>query len=331
MISFLKLIRLPNLLIMAFMQYMVRYCVILPILELRKHDLDFSLLELQMTPLDFFLLVLSTVMIGAAGYIINDYFDVRIDGVNRPETNPIGKVVKRRVAMAAHMTINIIGALLGVYLSWKYGLLRVGAFIFLSAPALLWFYSTNLKRQFFIGNFIIALLSGLVPLVVILFEIPNIYKAFPELVQGGYLDLSFASHITLIVGLFAFLVTLLREIIKDAEDYEGDLEYGCKTIPVVLGISKTKILISTLIGLVVCAIGYVQYLQFDAKDWISFIYFLVLLQVPFLFLAYRVMNAKGKNDWRFMSFIVKILMVAGISYLFVFAHSIHELIAADVS
>ena len=112
MLPFLRLIRLPNLLIMAFTQYMVRWFLIIPLIDLKKYDLDYSLLDVQMTELDFFLLVLSTVMIGAAGYIINDYFDIRIDEVNRPETNMVGKGVKRRVAMAAHMTLNIIGAFL---------------------------------------------------------------------------------------------------------------------------------------------------------------------------------------------------------------------------
>src|SRR4051812_24932775 len=105
MLAFLKLIRFPNLLIMAFTQYMVRWFLLIPTLELKKHDLDYSILNVQMTEFDFFLLVLSTVMIGAAGYIINDYFDVRIDGVNRPDTNLVGKQIKRRVAMGMHMTI----------------------------------------------------------------------------------------------------------------------------------------------------------------------------------------------------------------------------------
>ncbi len=210
MLPFLKLIRWPNLLIMAFTQYMVRWCLLIPVVKLKAHDLDYSLLKVQMTEIDFFLLVLSTVMIGAAGYIINDYFDVRVDSVNRPNTNVVGKVIKRRVAMTAHMTINILGAGLGMYLSWKYNFFRVGSILFISAPALLWFYSTNLKRQFLIGNLVISLLSGIVPMIVILFEIPNIYRTFPELVQGGYLNLSDVLHITQAVSLFAFGITLLR-------------------------------------------------------------------------------------------------------------------------
>ncbi|HTL81487.1 MAG TPA: geranylgeranylglycerol-phosphate geranylgeranyltransferase [Bacteroidia bacterium] len=329
MLSFLKLIRIPNLLIMAFIAYMVRYCILIPIIELRKSDLDFSLLDVQMTNLDFFLLVLSVVMIGAAGYIINDYFDVRIDEVNRPSTNPIGKTIKRRVAMGAHMTINIIGASIGLWLSYKYHIFRLGSFIFITAPALLWFYSTNLKRQFLVGNLVIALLSAIVPLLVVLFEVPNIYNAFPDLVKQGFLQLNDVMHFTLIVAVFAFFVTLIREIIKDAEDYEGDLEYGCKTMPVVIGISRTKIILAVLGIALMSGLGYFEYLQAVAKEWQSFFYFLVLLQLPIFYLIFRVIKAKGKKDWRFSSLLVKIIMVAGISYLFVFAHGIQLLIDSN--
>lgn len=331
MLNILRLIRLPNLLIMAFTQYMVRWCVLIPVLELKKHDLDFSLLEPQMTELHFFLLVLSTVLIGAAGYIINDYFDVRIDEVNRPATNLVGKLIKRRVAMALHTVFNIIGVGLGLFLAWKYGIFRLGAFVYITAPALLWFYSTSLKRQFLIGNAVIALLSGIVPFVVILFEIPNIYKAFPELVQAGYLSLSDVLRVTTALSLFAFVISLLREIIKDTEDYEGDLVYGCKTMPIVLGIAPSKWIMAAICAAVIAGLGWLQLGQMDASDWTSFAYFTILLQFPLIYLGYRILTAKGKSDWRFASLLVKIIMVAGISYLFLYAHDIHELINSDVS
>jgi 4-hydroxybenzoate polyprenyltransferase len=333
MIPFLKLIRWPNLLIMAFTQYMVRWCLLMPVMDYIRHFSlnDYSLFQVAMTEFDFFLLVLATVMIGAAGYIINDYFDVRIDGVNRPDTNLVGKQVKRRVAMGAHMTLNLIGAGLGIYLSWKYNFFRVGSFLFISAPALLWFYSTNLKRQFFIGNFVIALLSGIVPMMVVLFELPNIYRANESLVQDGSIDLSVVSHITQIIALFAFIITLLREIIKDMEDYEGDMEYGCKTMPIVIGIARTKIVLAVIALTVIGGLGWLQYRQLAAQDWTSLLYFTFLLQVPLLYLSYRMLNAKGKKDWHFCSTLVKIIMVAGISFLFLYAHEMHNLLAGNVS
>jgi len=323
----------------------VRWWLLIPVVALKRSDLDYSLLDVQMSELDFFLLVLSTVLIGAAGYIINDYFDTRIDEVNRPSTNLIGKVIKRRVAMVAHMTFNIVGAFIGIYLSWKYNLFRVGSFIYITVPALLWFYSTNLKRQFLVGNFVIALLSGIVPLMVALFEIPNIYHAFPELRSAGYLDLSDVMHVTFVISLFAFAISLLREIIKDVEDYEGDLAYGCKTMPIVIGIAQTKWVMAGICGIVIAGIGWIQYHQIDGTilpvnfgaqnlPWVFsipfYLYTILLLQLPLIYLGYRLMTAKGKSDWRFASLLVKIIMVAGISYLFLYGHGMHRIIEENL-
>lgn len=397
MIPFFKLIRLPNLLIMAFTQYMVRWFLLIPIMELKRHDLDYSLLDVQMTEIDFFLLVLSTVMIGAAGYIINDYFDVRIDGVNRPDTNVVGKKVKRRVAMGAHMAINFIGAGLGIYLSWKYNFFRVGASLFIAAPALLWIYSTNLKRRFLIGNVVIALLSAIVPILVGLFEIPNILRSYPEVVGNGCLNLIEASWFIGLIALFAFILSLIREIIKDVEDFEGDFEYGCKTMPIVLGIARTKWVLATIIIVFAGFLTWIQNAEFITpaakivisapesangqrviatetigkktyyaiigcgqaivevpqhksyiitfpdnstktiesagveSNWTSAMYCIFLIILPLLYLAYRVLNAKGKKDWHFCSVLVKVIMVTGISYLFLYAHQLHNMIAGNVS
>ncbi|GAB4135248.1 MAG: geranylgeranylglycerol-phosphate geranylgeranyltransferase [Bacteroidia bacterium] len=331
MLDFLKLIRFPNLLILAFTEYMLRWFLIKPVLELKRVDIGFSVLENAITETDFFLFSLSTVMIAAAGYIINDYFDVRIDDINRPSTNVVGKTIKRRVAMGAHMVINILGCGIGIWLSYKYDLLKVGSFIYITVPALLWFYSTNLKKQFLIGNIVIALITGLIPIMVMLFELTSIYKANPELVQGGLLNLSDVYSVGKMYALFAFVISLLREIIKDAEDYEGDMAYGGKTAPIVLGIAKTKMLITGIAAVMMALIGYIQFLQQEGKDWMSFGYFTVLLQLPFVYLIYRINTAKGKNDWRISSLIVKLIMIAGVSYLFVYASGIYEIIAADVS
>jgi 4-hydroxybenzoate polyprenyltransferase len=330
-IDFLRLIRFPNLLIMAFTQYMVRWFLVKPMLEVKSAP-DFPL-ALQMNNLDFFLLSLSTVMLAAAGYIINDYFDVRIDKVNRPNSNVVGRTIKRRVAMGAHTVINVIACALGIWLSYKYGLLRVGIMLYVTVPALLWFYSTNLKRQFLIGNAVIAILSGLVPLIVVLFEVPLLNRAYFDYVTGynelGEHLLSFIDivRLTAIFSAFAFVVSLLREIIKDTEDYEGDLEYGCRTLPIVLGISRAKGVIAGVTIATMGMLGYLQYLQSKAHEWNSFLYFLVLLQLPLAYLMFRVMRARDKKDFHFASLFTKLIMLSGICYLFLFAYLLRHSIA----
>ncbi|MCA6364116.1 MAG: geranylgeranylglycerol-phosphate geranylgeranyltransferase [Bacteroidetes bacterium] len=327
---FLTLIRLPNLLIIAFTQYMLRWCLILPTLNLHRVDTDLDLLPAShMNELDFFLLVLATVMIAAAGYIINDYFDVRIDEVNRPDENVVGKTIKRRVAMGAHMVINILGAGIGIWLSWKYDQFRVGSFLFVTAPALLWFYSTSLKRQFLIGNLVIALLSALVTLLVLLFELPGVHRTvaetYPILIEKKLYSLEPILNIGLAYALFAFLISLLREMIKDTEDYEGDLAYGCRTVPIVLGIAPTKWIMAATAFSVMLMLGFIQFSMAQSADWLSFGYLLLLVQMPLAAIVWLTLKAAGKRHWRRISLLIKLVMIGGISYLFIYAYGIKEI------
>src|SRR6185369_342689 len=138
--GFLKLTRFWNLLIIALSQYFTAAFLISP-----EKIWDFRLL----------LLSSSTMIIAAAGYIINDYYDVKIDLINKPERVVIGKQVARRYAILFHSMLSIMGTGIGFLLNWKIGIIN-----FFSA-FLLWWYSNDLKRQPFIGNFVVALLTGL--------------------------------------------------------------------------------------------------------------------------------------------------------------------------
>jgi 4-hydroxybenzoate polyprenyltransferase len=170
MFAFLKLIRLKNLLIIAFTQCMMRWCLISPALKTKGFDL-------QLSNFHFFLIVIATVMIAAAGYVINDYFDVRIDKVNKPERLVIGKGVKRRVAMGAHTVINVIAILIALYVSHAIGVWKLGLIFFICALGL-WFYSTTFKRQLLVGNIVIALFTALVPLIIGIYELIPCYKTY---------------------------------------------------------------------------------------------------------------------------------------------------------
>lgn len=340
MTDFLKLIRLPNLLILAFTQYVIRFFMLKPYLDARGYENSLFQVKFQISEIDFFLLVLSTILIAAAGYIINDYFDVRIDEVNRPATNVVGKTIKRRVAMALHTAFNIVGVLLGLWISWKYGVFRAGAFFFLAAPALLWFYSTNLKRQFLIGNIVIALLTGLIPLVGVIFELMAIAVYLREearlsdpVIQA--LNLVVPAFFAIVYSIFAFMITLIREIVKDIEDYEGDMEYGCKTLPIVLGLSRAKKIVIGLCGVLFTGMAYVIYVwwldnsqpmdQGEVGVWPTyfFVYVIVMLILPMAWVMRKIWKGNSKQDWRFVSGFLKYLMVAGVSFLFLYAHEIN--------
>lgn len=316
MIAFLRLIRIQNLLIIAFTQYMVRFCLILPFIKVES-----PYYELQLSELQFFLLVLSTVMIAAAGYIINDYFDVKIDKVNKPERMVIDKGIKRRVAMGAHSVINVVALLIALGVSYSIGYWKL-ALIHFICTAGLWFYSTSFKRQFLIGNIVIALFTALVPLTVGIYELLLVYKNYLPLDES--LNLGFAWRWVIGISFFAFVTTLLREIIKDMEDYEGDLEYGCYTLPIALGIKTSKVIVSFIAVFTMAAIGIIQYQNLKLQDPISFFYFLIAIQVPLVFLIYRISTASEKKHFKTAGNTAKLVMFLGVCYLFVAYYYLHK-------
>jgi len=308
--SIFKLIRFPNLAIIAATQYAMRYLLMEPLLPSDTFSLQFG-------DLQFFLLVLSTIFIAAAGYIINDYFDTRADLINKPSRVVIGVKINRRVAMILHAILNIIGVGLGVYLAF-YIMLPALSFVFLIPTGLLWFYSTSYKRQFLVGNLSVAFLTGLVPLMVVLFEIPMLNREYGQVMLRSNSSFNYIFAWVGGFSFFAFLTTLIREVIKDAEDFEGDRAYGMKTVPIVLGTFWTKIAILGLISLTVFTLIFLlfKYIVFSVEpaDYISLVYFGLFLIAPLLILMIQVIKAKDKQGYGRASTLIKLVMLTGILY-----------------
>ena len=304
MLPFLKLIRLPNLLIIALTQYLLRFCIIRPML----HISDF---ELQFSEFNFFLLVLSTTMIAGAGYIINDYFDTKVDRRNDPSNVIVGKTIKRRVAMIAHIIISAIAITIGFFIAWRVGIIELG-YINVICTGMLWYYSTTYKHRLLIGNILIAILAGLVPLIVGLYEIPLLNKQYNEILIT--FNMNFNHIFTWIVGfsIFAFLATLIREIIKDMEDIDGDWTYGSKTLPITLGTKNTKVVLGVLILVTISLLSYIQITKLP--DMKTFIYFLIAIQLPFALLIYKIAIARDRKSYHFASSLTKFIMLTGILY-----------------
>jgi 4-hydroxybenzoate polyprenyltransferase len=234
-------------------------------------------------------LSLSTGSIAAAGYIINDYYDIKIDLINKPERVVIGKSIARRYAILFHTIISFVGILLGLLLSWK-----IGAVNFVCV-FLLWLYSNNLKRQPFIGNFVVAALTGL---------------------SIELINLLYNQHNTLVIifALFAFFMTLVREIVKDMEDMKGDTTFGCRTLPIVLGIRKTKRVVYFIIFIfsIVVLILNIQYSLLPAA------YFIGFLLLPMTILMIRLARADTIKEFYQLSQLCKLIMLSGIiSMLFI--------------
>lgn len=230
-----------------------------------------------------FLLSVSTVLIAAAGYIINDYYDVKIDYINKPERVVIGKNITRRFAILFHVLLSVAGISIGLYLSWM--LAAVNAL----SVFLLWLYSNNLKRLPFIGNVTVALLTGLA-----IYVVDVLYRT--------------QSSLVIIYSVFAFFMTLVREIIKDIEDLKGDNTFGCKTLPIVLGIRKTKIVIYSVILLFSICVFVLNY-WYEA---LPFQYYLIFLFVPVIWLLFRLFRADMKREFSLLSTFCKVIMLLGI-------------------
>jgi 4-hydroxybenzoate polyprenyltransferase len=293
---------------------LMRYAVLEPLLgELQvimiQGQIGEAVMELQFPLIDFILLVAATVCITAGGYVINDYFDIRTDIINKGKVI-VGSKIPRRWTMMLHNIFNLTGVLLGFFISWRSGYMLLGVMFFI-VSGLLYFYSASYKRQFLIGNIIVALLTAMVPMLVAIYECPAVYR-FYTINAVGTPNLSFMFYWTGGFALFAFLTTLTREIIKDIEDYEGDAAYGRNTVPIVLGILTSKIIVSALIVITLALLYAVWYLFIFDKYTLTYIS--AFISLPLIFVVITVFRSVNSKQFHVASRLIKIIMLAGILY-----------------
>ena len=314
-IAFLRLIRIPNLVMIAVTQYFMRWFILKPLLGVS----DFTV---QLDTFQFASLVVATVLIAAAGYIINDYFDSKADLINRPGRVIIGRLITRRWAMTLHVVFTAIGILSGAYLAMsvhKLGLVMV--FVFTSG--VLWFYSTTYKRQLLIGNILISVLVGLVPLTVILFEFPLLVKRYALYTLATGVNFDYLIFWIVSYSVFAFMVNLIREIIKDMEDFEGDYIFGRQTVPIVWGMKMSSVIICSLIVITIVPIIYIL-INF-LFDKLSLVYITGLILIPFLYIGIRIFLADSKKEYHTLSQLIKLIMLGGLLYCPLVTYIIHSI------
>ena len=311
--AFLHLIRLQNLLIVALTQYFIRFAF-------TKTFLPFPALN----DLEFFLFVFTTISITAAGYIINDIYDVETDRINKKSKLIIGVHFQAKTAIIWYSLLITIALFSGIYLAILIGK-PLYSLVFVYCIFFLWRYSKSMKKAFLIGNIHVAILTALVLINTALFDIiPNIH--FPGNESGGMI-----LKIILVYALFSFLLTLIREFVKDIEDKEGDSAINSHTLAIVLGIRKTKIIVFCLSFLVVGIVGFWQYFQLQIISlnnvkWDGEIYesvliwgtdkyaiiYTAILQTALLFFILKLYNSKTKKDFYYLSQLCKIIMLLGI-------------------
>lgn len=265
-----KLVRWPNLVIIMLTQYMAAYFL-----------MDGIFLESLIKDINMLGLSISTVLIAAAGYVINDYYDVKIDYVNRPDRVVVGRYFMRRYILILHAFFNGAGILVGALVSWKVGLIDY------FAAGFLWLYSNQLKRLPLLGNFLVALLTGM-----------GVFVIYVYYQQSFFLFTAYTA--------FAFFISLIREIIKDMEDLEGDKKFDCKTLPIVIGIRKTKLVIYSIA--VVFLITVALLLKRELTFWWVFSGLTVLLG----WLSLKLYKADKSKDFSSLSTFSKQIMILGL-------------------
>ena len=304
----MRLVRWSNLLFLAALVWVMEKWVAVPILNKAAFG--------EQVPWYILLLViLATVLIAAGGYVINDYFDVKIDRINRPDELIVTRTISKPAAMRLSIALSAAGIVCGLVIaillrSWTLGIL------FIIIPGLLWFYSSSYKRLFMVGNLIIALLAGMTPMVVAMTNVAQLQLRFAPILP--YTTLTHDLYAWLGgFALFAFLLTWMREIVKDMQDQMGDRELECHSMPVVWGDTWTKVFVTMLILITLAVIAHLWYhvLPFPI-GWnsLSTRYIVLGIITPLLGALGLLWAAKIPSDYKNCQLLIKFTMFLGMLY-----------------
>jgi 4-hydroxybenzoate polyprenyltransferase len=293
--KFLKIIRIQNLIMLALLQFIIRFVF------LKNQNVSLALANWQ-----FCLLILSTLCIAAGGYIINDIFDQETDEVNNPKTRIVGVSISESFAYNLYVGFTIIGVCIGFYLSNV--ILRPSfATVFIVLASLLYFYATSLKQTLLIGNIIVAFVLSFSIIIIALFDM------FPSIDPENKPRMAVLFGIMLDYAIFAFMINFLREIVKDLEDEIGDKSQLMNTLPIVIGITKTSkfIAILSLIPIVLVS-NYVYQYFFKNNLLVCTLFGMFTIIAPLIYFASKIWFAKSKQDFKHLSLILKIILFFGI-------------------
>ena len=290
--AFLRLIRWPNLAFIILTQVLFYYCI--------YHSL-FHYSNIK----SLLWIIIASVLIAAAGYIINDYFDLNIDQINKPGKNVFVKAIHRRWAIIWHFVFSVLGIVataMAVGFDKWYLILAI-----FRCVALLWFYSTSFKRQLLVGNIVISLLTSWTVLILFFaFTSPR------DAVLGNNTETIKFFRTSFLYAGFAFISSLIREGIKDMEDMEGDARYGCKTLPIVAGIRSTKIYVTVWTVVLLASLIVLQLYVLQFQWWYAIAYSVVLIIAPMIVLLIRLPKANSRIEFARLSSLSKLIMLTGI-------------------
>lgn len=304
-VAFFRLIRWPNLVFIALTQILFYYSILPFVYK------GIDAVGLQENYL--YLLVTASIAIAAAGYIINDYFDLNIDLVNKPQKLIIEKHINRRWAIILHLGLSFVGFVISSYVGYRLKNIYI-PFFNLLAIAALWFYSTTYKKKLLIGNVVISVLTAWVILVltVAVYKLNRSNEAetfiIPRLLKVSFLYAG-----------FAFIISLIREVVKDMEDINGDLKYGCQTMPIIWGIQVSKVFAGVWLVVLIAGVAALQFYVLQLGWWLSAVYCILLIILPLLWILRELYKAQISEEFGRLSIAIKLVMFTGILSMFLFS------------
>jgi 4-hydroxybenzoate polyprenyltransferase len=293
--KYLKLIRYQNLLMLAFMQLLFRYAF------LKQQDIPLALADWQ-----YGLLVLATVLLAAAGYVINNIVDVAADTINKPNDVVIGKGISETRGYNIYIALNITGVAIGCYLSNV--IMRPSfAVIFILIASLLYFYSTSLKQIMILGNFTVAAIVSFSVIII------GVFDLFPATDATNQAQMASMFSILIDYALFAFMINFIREIVKDIEDVNGDYNQGMNTLPIAIGNSRAAkaALGFAIIPFILCLL-YINKYFLENNLFIAVLYGFAFVLAPLLYFIVKIFGAKSQKEFHHLSTVLKLILLFGI-------------------
>lgn len=310
---YLQLLRVGNLTFVAILLYVMEKWVATPLLQLEQFG--------ELMPWWILtLLIVSVIGIAAGGYVINDYFDVKIDRINRPDNLVVTRIISRDTAMNLFYGLTAVGVIAGTVVAWwahSWTLL----FTYIVIPGLLWFYSASYKRMFLVGNLVVAFASAIVPLLVAIANADYLHHLY----QNALAYSPIVGELYVWTGgfaIFAFLLTWVREIVKDIEDIEGDREMECRTLPIVWGDKVAKMIATILLVVIATLIVYILFAVLPfSHEWKSLPtrYVVFGLIVPILCSIVLLWAANNRTEYHRVQTIIKFAMFMGMLFSYVIA------------
>lgn len=286
---FFNLIRWKNLLLIIYVQLVIKF-LFLPYFNTNS----------QLQNWQFLILLAAILFLTAAGYIINDFYDIATDHINKPSKNSIGIKISKEKAILIYQYFNILGISFGAIICFSLQKPSL-FFIFLTTALLLYYYSKYLKALPLIGNFIVAFLIALSIFLLAIFDINHSQKTT---------DYNFVIATFSMVSFFAFCLNFIREILKDIEDVNGDYYLNMNTLPILIGRNRAKKLV-LILTILTTSILIIFLLFFAGNNKIIAIYTVVFIIIPLLYIASKILNLSSPKKIHKISMLLKLVMFFG--------------------